>query len=164
MDKAGIDVKCFKPHSTRAVVVLPWVGLWTQQGGHKLAHLGSFMTNLYREIKVSKGAKIRNRYNQVPHLTQDTSGKVTNWQWGTTNKSIAASPFPVGDHKVQINRRVRRHNKHKTEKMIHKRSTALERSVKIYYWKVKTSFTAPASSLIQMWIKTHRYKVCMTDP
>ena len=23
--------------------------------------------------KVSKGAKIRNRYNQVPHLTQDTS-------------------------------------------------------------------------------------------
>ena len=27
--------------------------------------------------KVSKGAKIRNRYNQVPHLTQDTNGKVT---------------------------------------------------------------------------------------
>ena len=28
--------------------------------------------------KVSKGAKIRNRYNQVPHVTQDTNGKVTN--------------------------------------------------------------------------------------
>ena len=28
--------------------------------------------------KVSKGAKIRNRYNQVPHLTQDTNGKVVN--------------------------------------------------------------------------------------
>ena len=27
--------------------------------------------------KVSKGAKIRNRYNQVPHLTQDTNGKVS---------------------------------------------------------------------------------------
>ena len=25
-------------------------------------------------LKVSKGAKIRNRYNQVPHLTQDTNG------------------------------------------------------------------------------------------
>ena len=25
--------------------------------------------------KVSKGAKIRNRYNQVPYLTQDTNGK-----------------------------------------------------------------------------------------
>ena len=31
-------------------------------------------------IKVSKGAKIRNRYNQVPHLTQDTNGKVTHLQ------------------------------------------------------------------------------------
>ena len=30
--------------------------------------------------KVSKGAKISNRYNQVPHLTQDTNGKVTNSQ------------------------------------------------------------------------------------
>ena len=31
-------------------------------------------------IKERKGAKIRNRYNQVPHLTQDTNGKVTNSQ------------------------------------------------------------------------------------
>ena len=27
-------------------------------------------------IKVSKGAKIRNRYNHLKHLTQDTNGKV----------------------------------------------------------------------------------------
>ena len=32
------------------------------------------------KVKVSKGAKIRNRYNQVPQLTQDTNGKVTNSQ------------------------------------------------------------------------------------
>ena len=31
-------------------------------------------------VKVSKGANIRNRYNQVPHLNQDTKGKVTNPQ------------------------------------------------------------------------------------
>ena len=31
-------------------------------------------------VKVIKVAKIRNRYNQVPHLTQDTNGKVTNSQ------------------------------------------------------------------------------------
>ena len=31
-------------------------------------------------FKISKGAKIRNRYNQVPHLTRDTNGKVTNSQ------------------------------------------------------------------------------------
>ena len=31
-------------------------------------------------LKVSKGAKIRNRYNQVPHLTRHTKRKVTNSQ------------------------------------------------------------------------------------
>ena len=30
--------------------------------------------------KVSKGAKIRNQYDQFPHLTMDTTGKVTNSQ------------------------------------------------------------------------------------
>ena len=62
-------------------------------------------------IKVSKGVKIRNRYNQVPHLTQDTNGKVTNSQFYTINESQEFSPFPAGDHKAQINRRAQRHNK-----------------------------------------------------
>ena len=48
--------------------------------------------------------------------------------------------------------------------MIHKRSTALERSVKICYWRALTDFTAPTSPLIQMRIETHRYLVCMKDP
>ena len=79
---------------------------------------------------VSKGAKIRNRYNQVPHLTQDTNGEVTNSQLYTTNKSQEVSPPTPGDHKAQINRRPQRQNKHKTEKKkIQKRSTALERPV-----------------------------------
>ena len=54
--------------------------------------------------KVSKGAKIRNRYNQEPHLTQDTNGKVTNSLLDTTNESQEVSPFPAGDHKANINR------------------------------------------------------------
>ena len=33
-----------------------------------------------RLVQSNKVAKIRNRYNQVPHLTQDTNGKVTNSQ------------------------------------------------------------------------------------
>ena len=82
-------------------------------------------------MEVSKHAKIRNRYNQVQHLTQDTNGKVTNSQLYTTNESQEASPFPAGNHKAQINRRAQRHNKHKTYK-IHKRSTALEQSVKYF--------------------------------
>ena len=56
-------------------------------------------------FKIRKGAKIRNRYNQVPDLTQDTNGKVPNSQLDTTNESQEVSPFPAGDHKAHINRR-----------------------------------------------------------
>ena len=75
-----------------------------------------------KKIKVSKGEKIRNLYNQVPHLTQDTNGKVTNSQLDTTNESQEVNPFPAGDHKAHINRRAQRHSKHKTEQKL-KRST-----------------------------------------
>ena len=70
---------------------------------------------------VSKGAKIRNRYNQVPHLTQNTNGKVTNSQLDTTNESQEVSPFPAGDHKTHINRCAQRHSNTRQKK--HKRST-----------------------------------------
>ena len=49
------------------------------------------------KVSKAKGAKIRNRYNQVPHLTQDTNGKVTNSQLDTKNESQEGSPFPAGD-------------------------------------------------------------------
>ena len=65
---------------------------------------------------VSKGAKIRNQYNQVPHLIQDTNGKVTNSHLDTTNESQEVSSYPAGDHKAHTNRRAQRHSKHKTEK------------------------------------------------
>ena len=66
--------------------------------------------------KVNKDAKIRNRYNQVPHLTHDTNGKVTNSQLDTTNVSQEVSPYPAGDHMAHINRRIQSYSKHKTEK------------------------------------------------
>ena len=86
------------------------------------------------DTEVSKVAKIRNRYNQVPRLTQDTKGKVTYSQLDTTNESQEVSHFPADDHKAHINRRSQRHSKHKTEKTqkIHKRSTAFERRVKYF--------------------------------
>ena len=67
-------------------------------------------------LEVSKGTNIRNRYNQVPHLTQETNGKVTNSQLYTTNKSQEVRPFPAGDHKAKLKRRTQRHNLHKTVK------------------------------------------------
>ena len=63
-----------------------------------------------------KVSKIRNRYNQVPHLTLDTNEKVTYSQLDTTNESQEVSPFPAGDHKAHINRRAQVHSKHETEK------------------------------------------------
>ena len=80
------------------------------------------LAQLARYVRVSKGAKIRNRYNQVPHMTQDTNGKVTNSQLDTTNESQEVSPFPAGDHKAHINRRAQRHSKHMAEQK-HKKST-----------------------------------------
>ena len=41
-------------------------------------------------IKTRKRAKIRNQYNQAPHLTQDTNGKVTTSQLDITNENRAA--------------------------------------------------------------------------
>ena len=67
-------------------------------------------------MKVSKGAKIKNQYNQVPHLTQDTNGKVTNLQLDTEDESQEVSPFSAGEDKAHINRHPQRHSKRKTEK------------------------------------------------
>ena len=39
-------------------------------------------------LKVRKRAKIRNRYNQEPHPTQDTNVKVTTSQLDITNESL----------------------------------------------------------------------------
>ena len=48
---------------------------------------------------------IRNRHNQVPHLTQDTTWESNKSQLNITNKSQEVSPFPAGDHKAAMNRR-----------------------------------------------------------
>ena len=92
---------------------------------------------MYQFSKVSKGAKIRNRFNQVPHLTQDTNGKVTNSKVDTTNESQEVSPFPAGDHKAQMNRRAQSHNRRKTEKnniIDPQKKYRLGTVSKIFYW------------------------------
>ena len=51
-------------------------------------------------VKVRKTAKIRKRYNQVPHLTQDTTWESNKNTINITNRSQEISPFPAGDHKA----------------------------------------------------------------
>ena len=107
---------------------------------HAVWTLSSFfqLVNFFRHLRynewVLKGTKIRHQYDQLPDLAQDTRGKVTNSQLDTINEIQEVSPFPAGDNKAHINSRAQRHSKHKTEntKNIHKRSTALERSVKYF--------------------------------
>ena len=88
--------------------------LWIFWGGHH--KIGLYLGVISMHFRVSNGAKIRNRYNQEPHLTQDTNGKVTNSRSDTLNESQGVSPFPAGDHKAHINRHAQRHSRHKTEK------------------------------------------------
>ena len=86
---------------------------WSKSGAKTSFTNTSSSPSLIIRQKVSKGAKIKNRHNQVPHLTQDTNGKVTNSQYDTKNESQEVNPFPTGDHKAHINRRVQRHGKHR---------------------------------------------------
>ena len=54
-----------------------------------MSDLGKFYMAEYVKMDlfktVSKRAKIRNRYNQAPQLTQDTNGNVTTSQLDITN-------------------------------------------------------------------------------
>ena len=76
-----------------------------------------------------KTAKIRKRYNQVPHPTQATTWESNKNTINTTNKSQEVSPFPAGDQKTAMNRHENMiSTRHKQAQMIHKRNTTLERS------------------------------------
>ena len=85
-----------KHHKSMRVLILDYIFLESCPLEIVVLPIGHCPLN----IKVSKGAKFRNQYNQVPHLTQDTNGKVTNSQLDTTNESQEVSPFPAGDHKA----------------------------------------------------------------
>ena len=54
--------------------------------------------------------KIRNWYNQVLHLTQNTTWESDKTQYKNTNESQDVSPFPAGDHKAAMNGRERMTN------------------------------------------------------
>ena len=89
-------------------------------------------------IEVSKVAKIRNRYNQVPHLTQDTNGKVTNSQkTPQTRATRSVSPFPAGDHEAHINRRAQNIANTRQNKNIKdpQKKYRLGTVSKIFYWR-----------------------------
>ena len=96
-------------------------------------------------FKVTERVKIRNRCNQIPHLTQDTNGKVKKQQLTNRHhrREPKGQPFPSRWPQGINKQRARKHNKHKTEiiRMIHKRSTTLERSVKYFTGGLKAAYS-----------------------
>ena len=61
------------------------------------------MTLEDKVFNVRTKAKIKNRHNQAPHLTRDTT-------WESDKNTIKhhiqeVSPFPAGDHNATMNRR-----------------------------------------------------------
>ena len=92
--------------------------------------------NICSNIKSKKLSKIRYRYNQVPHLTQDTTLEIDANTIKHHKREPRGQPFP-SRWPQGSNEQTRKHDKHKTQvtQMIHKRSTALERSGKIFYWR-----------------------------
>ena len=121
-------------------------------------------------IQLTKGrkrAKIRNRYNQAPHLTKDTIGKVLIAYLDITNENQEVSPFPAGDHKALLNRRARKHNINQDRNIINnpQKKHRLGTVSKYILLECLNRFhNAPTSTLVQMWTKTHGCLVCMKDP
>ena len=65
-------------------------------------------------------AKIRKRYNQIPHLTQDTTWESNKNTMNITNNSQEVSPFKAGDHMAAMNRpKSMRYTRHKNTQTIH---------------------------------------------
>ena len=84
-----------------------------------------------------------------------------------TQESQEVSLFSAGDHKAK-NKQTRKHDKHETQitKMIHKRSTALERSVKKSYWRANlTDYIKLETGLRKrgLWWKVFWARLSMAD-
>ena len=99
--------------------------------------------------KVRKRAKIRNWYNKVPHLTQDTT-------WASDKHTIRHHKWepisqPIPSRWQQGINKQTRESITNTRQKKHKRSTALEQPVNIFYRRAWTSFTAPTS--MKTWSK-----------
>ena len=77
-------------------------------------------------MKIRKQVKIKNQYNQIPHLTQDIIWESdTNTIKHHIHDSQEFSPFLAGDHKAAWNRKNSVTDKHETQKS-KKRSTKEE--------------------------------------
>ena len=57
-----------------------------------------------KDKELSKKVKLRNRYNQVPHLTQGTTWESDKTQKHHIQERQEVSHFQAGDHKAAMSR------------------------------------------------------------
>ena len=119
--------------------------------------------------KVRKRAKIRNRYNQAPHLTQDTNGKVTTSQLDLTNdgqevkRSALSQQVTTRHQQTDVHESITKQDRNNINDPQKKRRHGTV-SKNILLEGLNRFNGAPTSPLVQMCIKTHRCLVCMKDP
>ena len=119
-----------------------------------------------RKNKARKRAKIRNRHNQAPQLTKDTTGKVTTSQLEITNENQEVSPFQAGGHRHQQTDAHESITKQDTNNINdplkkHRLGTV---SKNIPLEGLNRFNGAPFSPPSQDAVKTHRRLVCTKDP
>ena len=78
-----------------------------------------------------KKAKLRNRYNQVPQLTQDTTWESdNNTRKHHKQESQEANPFPAGGHNAAMNRQTRNINNKNGPQKKHRLGTSVKKMPK----------------------------------
>ena len=110
------------------------------------------------EYKVRKRVKIRNRYNQAPHLTRIPMGKLQRHKKTSQTQQLTTRHQQTDVHESitkqdrnNINDPQKKHRLGMVSKNISQEGLN----------RFKCTLTPP---LVQMWIKTHRYLVCMKYP
>ena len=77
----------FKQHRPKDILMDRQLLIFHSSTQKYCTNICSENTDFCVSFKVRKRAKIRNRYNQAPHLTNDTNGKETTSQLDITNES-----------------------------------------------------------------------------
>ena len=112
--------------------------------------------------KIRKMAKIRNRYNQEPHMTQDTNGKVTTSSIDITRakRSALSEQVTTKHQQTDVHESITKQDRNNINDPQQKHRLGMVNK-NVLLEGLNRFNGAPTSPLVQMWIKTHRCSVCM---
>ena len=126
--------------------------------------LNDILSEKVRIVKVRKTAKIRNRYNQVPHLTKDTtweSSKTTITSQTRAKRSALSEQVTTMQQWTDAKAWQSQHINNTNDPQKKYRLERVSKNILLEGW---TGFTAPASPLVKMWIKKHRFWFAWKTP